>query len=127
MAKGGIMLSFRPRNEMIEDYETIENWCKKNRITITAILNAFLPAIAYAVTNDTVEDDDGSMYVQADFGHVLLFKNKSGRGRQRKEYLKNVYLDLEIERAWRLRNRSRPQRYIKKLLDEKAKKRSSAT
>lgn len=80
---------FRPHRDVIGDLETLKDWCKWNGHSIGSVLSSFMPAICYAVTQQTFQvedtdektgeilfDKDGNpkmkRYVRADFGDILL-------------------------------------------------------
>lgn len=67
------LITFRPQNEFIVDFDEIRDWCARpdSRTTFTGVINAFLPAINYAIRNN-IEIIDGMRYVLANFGHVHL-------------------------------------------------------
>lgn len=62
--------SFRPRIAVIDDYMDLLAWCKREGISFSAIVNAYIPAISYAARHQLVRSDDGKWYIESDFGHV---------------------------------------------------------
>lgn len=66
--------TFRPRKEIEGDWLFIIDWCKEHGISYGAVLNSFIPAIAYALNNSTQYHDD-ELYVNADFGDIKICKN----------------------------------------------------
>lgn len=65
--------TFRPQDDLMEDYCTIRQWCQDNASSFSSIINSFLPAIAYTLNNAVFEDRDTSRrYMRCDFGDVLL-------------------------------------------------------
>lgn len=78
-----ITLTFRPRNETEGDYRIIDEWCRENGISFSAVLNAYIPAISYALTHQCFKDEgDGKMYIRSDFGDVPLIVIRQGRKRE---------------------------------------------
>lgn len=75
-----VVLSFRPRNEMLADYEIILEWCAQNGYPFSAVFNAFIPAIAYSLQHDSfVDDNDHKLYIRADFGDVPVTRTSTLR------------------------------------------------
>lgn len=69
------LISFRPRNDCMGDFMQIQDWCKANNRPFSTVINSLLPAIAYALENNTVKNKDG-LFVICDFGAVKLLRKQ---------------------------------------------------
>lgn len=75
-----LSITLRARNEVERDFVSIHDWCVDHKVPMSAILNAFLPAIAYALNHSSFTGDtDGKLYIRSDFGDVPVDHNFSGR------------------------------------------------
>lgn len=68
-----VQTTFRPQDDLMEDYVGLKQWCEENDSGFSAIINSFLPAIRYALLNMVfVDTESGRRYIRCDFGDVLL-------------------------------------------------------
>lgn len=65
-------VTFRPQSDLIDDFDALLEWCKKNKSSFNSVINSFLPAITYAVQNSVFKDEAGQRFIRADFADVLL-------------------------------------------------------
>lgn len=66
-------LTIRPRNDVVDDWDDIENFCKKMDLPMSAIFNAYIPAIAQAINHQLYRDEStGQLFARSDFGDILI-------------------------------------------------------
>lgn len=79
-------ITFRPRREVEMDMAIVVEFCNTHNITFNALINSYLPAIAYALVNKVfIDEQTGGIHVLSDFGHVEITKGKEQQIRT--EYL----------------------------------------
>lgn len=67
--------TFRPTNENLDRWCIINEWCRSNGRSMSELWNALIPAIEYALTNETYLDEETSqLHVVMDFGGVEIKK-----------------------------------------------------
>lgn len=72
-----VSVSFRPRSQYEEDFIALVDWCEAHDYTFGSFLNSLLPALAYAVQNQVIEDPEtGALYLRADFGDIKLLRTQ---------------------------------------------------
>lgn len=64
-------ITFRARQETEADFAIIEEWCTRHSFPISAVFNAYLPAIAYALMHETHVAED-KYFVRSEFGDVPI-------------------------------------------------------
>ncbi len=60
--------SIRPRNENLDAYFEIRDWCTKNDVSFSAVFNALLQPVADALANRQIDSD--KLTFQMDFGAI---------------------------------------------------------
>jgi hypothetical protein len=65
------VVSLRPRNENLDAYFEIRDWCEKNNVPFSAVFNALLQPIANALNNCEIECST-SFTFQMDFGAIEI-------------------------------------------------------
>lgn len=73
--KDEIITTFRPHDDVKDDYVGIVEWCEQQTPpnSVSSVLNSFIPAIYYTLLNLTfVDPASGRTYMRANFGDVLL-------------------------------------------------------
>lgn len=64
-------ITFRARKELEAELALVEQWCELHKFPISAVFNAYLPAIAYALVHDTHICED-KYFVRSEFGDVPI-------------------------------------------------------
>jgi hypothetical protein len=80
-------LTYRPHKDLENDYDRLQEWCAEHGISMSSVLNSFVPAIVYAVTSNAFRNpmDKRSLYVHADFGDIKIRDNNNAGNRRKRK------------------------------------------
>lgn len=96
-----IIASFRPRKDIMRDFDDLRLWCAQNDSSFCTVFNSFLPAITYLLRNNVIKMG-GKRYVRCeDMGDIELLDPTCGPKPQRK-------IIYEDNRAKAARGTARP-------------------